>query len=133
MTLSPACVILYILQLSLPSMFTVHMVFKCQSYTKYEMSKKDLHYSASLMQLVCCFANNLFRHTRIFYAREKKHINTKIASYLILFYFFTALNYASSVLEKQTKSLKTKKKTIFDVNCNVITQTQIQLVMTFIM
>lgn len=56
MTLSPACVILYILQLSLPSMFT--MVFKCQSYTKYEMSKKDLHYSASLMQLVYCFANN---------------------------------------------------------------------------
>lgn len=58
MTLSPACVILYILQLSLPSMFTMHMVFKCQSYTKYEMSKKDLHYSVSLMQLVCCFANN---------------------------------------------------------------------------
>lgn len=55
MTLSPACVILYILQLSLPSMFT--MVFKCQSYTKYEMRKRDLHYSMSLMQLVCCFAN----------------------------------------------------------------------------
>lgn len=49
------CNLIYILQLSLPSMFT--MVFKCQSYTKYEMRKRDMHYSMSLMQLVCCFAN----------------------------------------------------------------------------
>lgn len=91
MTLSPACVILYILQLSLPSMFTVHMVFKCQSYTKYEMSKKDLHYSASLMQLVCCFANN-YSDILEYSMRKKAHKHqNSIISDIILFLHCTQL------------------------------------------
>lgn len=107
-TLSPACVILYILQLSLPSMFT--MVFKCQSYTKYEMRKRDMHYSMSLICNQSVVSRTSIQTFQNILCKRKKPINTKIASYLILFYFFTALNYASSVLEKQTKSLKTKKK-----------------------
>lgn len=62
--------------LSPTTIFAIHVyngvqVFKCQSYTKYEMRKRDLHYSMSLMQLVCCFANQ-YSDILEFSMQEKK-------------------------------------------------------------